>query len=169
MDYFGRVMELFVTVVLLFMVPLNYMSARNELLCQNYVTTETTYFVDSVRNIGFVNKQMYETFVKKLAKTNVPYEVKMVHYKVKLTESEEADESEGIFLPYYHGIYHEDIMTEILASEAYYFYKGDFFSVSVEKKGFTWGDRLESFLIGRNLTNEELQVVYGGSIRDECE
>ena len=110
MDYFGRVMEILVTVILLFIVPLNYMSARNELLCQNYVTTETTYFVDSVRNVGFINRQMYETFVKKLAITNIPYEVSMTHYKEKLIQTEETDEfaeAESSLLPYYYGIYHE--------------------------------------------------------------
>ena len=146
MDYFGKFMELLVTVVLLFIVPLNYMSARNELLCQNYVAAETAYFVDSVRNVGFVNQQMYEMFVKKLARTNIPYEVKMVHYKED------------------YGVYHEDIMAEVLISEVYYLDRGDFFSVSVKKNGFTWGDRLESFLIGRNQTSAELQTVYGGSI-----
>ena len=58
----------------------------------------------------------------------------------------------------------ESIMSEVLTSEVYYFDKGDFFSVSVKKRGFTWGDRLENFLIGRNQTSAELQVVYGGSI-----
>lgn len=150
MDYFGRVMEILVTVILLFIVPLNYMSARNELLCQNYVTTETTYFVDSVRNAGFVNKQMYETFIKRLSVTKIPYEVKMTHYKESFS--------------CYYGVYHEDIMNEVLVSEVYYMGKGDFFSVSVKKKGVTWGDRLENFLIGRNQTSAELQVVYGGGI-----
>lgn len=150
MDYFGRVMEILVTVILLFIVPLNYMSARNELLCQNYVTTETTYFVDSVRNAGFVNKQMYETFIKRLSVTKIPYEVKMTHYKESFS--------------CYYGVYHEDIMNEVSVSEVYYMGKGDFFSVSVKKKGVTWGDRLENFLIGRNQTSAELQVVYGGGI-----
>lgn len=143
-------MEILVTVILLFIVPLNYMSARNELLCQNYVTTETTYFVDSVRNAGFVNKQMYETFIKRLSVTKIPYEVKMTHYKESFS--------------CYYGVYHEDIMNEVLVSEVYYMGKGDFFSVSVKKKGVTWGDRLENFLIGRNQTSAELQVVYGGGI-----
>ena len=167
MDYFGRVVEILVTIILLFIVPLNYMSARNELLCQNYVTTETTYFVDSVRNVGFVNKQMYETFVKRLSVTKIPYEVKMTHYKEMMTEAEESDEfleAEGDFFSCYYGVYHEDIMNEVLVSEVYYMDKGDFFSVSVKKKGVTWGDRLENFLIGRNQTSAELQVVYGGGI-----
>ncbi len=167
MDYFGRVMELFVTVILLFLVPLNYMSAKNEMLCQTYVTTETAYFVDSVRNIGFVDRQMYETFVKKLTVTNVPYEIEMSHYKTRLHETEESIGTEKIYTSYYQGMYHEEIMGAILDSDSYCFNRGDFFSVSVKKKGLTWGDRLESFLTGRSQGKEEMQVVYGGSIRDE--
>ncbi len=171
MDYFGRVMELWVTVILLFLVPLCYMSARNEMLCQTYVTTETTYFVDSVRNIGFVDKQMYETFIKKLAVTHIPYEIKMSHYKAKLKGMEEqlenAPEEEMMYMSYYEGVYHSDILEEILESERYYFHKGDFFSVSVQKQGRTWGDRLWDCLIGVGQEMKEIQVVYGGSIRDE--
>ena len=165
MDYFGRVIELFVTVILLFIVPLNYMAAKSELLCQSYVTTETTYFVDSVRNIGFLDEQMYETFVRKLSVTNIPYEIKMSHYREKTVGEEEGDVTELQYLPYYEGIYHEDILNEILESKTYFFNKGDFFSVSVQKKGTTWGDRLEKFLIGRSVENSEIQVVYGGGIR----
>ena len=168
MDYFGRVAELFITVILLFIVPVSYMSARNELLCQTYVETETVYFVDSVRNIGFVDKQMYETFIRKLSVTNVPYEISMSHYKNKVGNlvSEEATEKEAYY-SYYQGIYHDDMMSEILEENYYYFNKGDFFSVVVRKKGVTWGDYLEYFLTGRNQNKAEIQVVYGGSIRDE--
>ena len=167
MDYFGRVAELFVTVILLFFVPLSYMSAKSEMLCQTYVTTETTYFVDSVRNIGFLDKQMYETFVKKLAVTNIPYEIKMSHYKAKILGTEEEGESELTYLPYYQGVYQEEILNEILESEGYFFNRGDFFSVSVQKKGMTWGDRLDAFLLGRSFESSKMQIVYGGGIRDE--
>ncbi len=168
MDYLGRVAEILVTVILLFLVPLSYMSAKNEMLCQTYVTTETTYFVDSVRNIGFLDQQMYETFVKKLAVTNVPYEIRLSHYKAKLKE-QELEQSEVTYSPYYQGIYHEEMLDSILNTEQYFFNKGDFFSVSVRKTGMTWGDYLESFLTGRNQSESEVQVVYGGSIRDESD
>lgn len=169
MDYLGRIAELLVTVVLLFFVPLSYLSAKNEMLCQTYVTTETNYFVDSVRNIGFVDKQMYETFVKKLSMTHMPYEIRMSHYKYRLKDKSgmEAQQEDTIYLPYYQGVYHEELLQCILDEELYFFQKGDFFSVSVEKTGLTWGDKLESFLTGRNRQEPEIQVVYGGCIRDE--
>lgn len=172
MDYFGRVAEILVTVILLFIVPLSYVSAKNEMLCQTYVTTETTYFVDSVRNTGFLNQQMYETYVKKLAVTGIPYEIEMSHYKAKIREQEmhslqQNEEEEVWYFPYYEGIYHEEMLNDLLESEQYFFNKGDFFSVSVQKKGMTWGDRLEQFLTERNQNESEIQVVYGGSIRDE--
>ena len=168
MDYFGRVAEILVTAVLLFIVPLNYMSARNELLCQTYIETETVYFVDSVRNIGFIDKQMYETFIRKLSVTKIPYEISMSHYKNKVgNQISEQEGKEDVYYSYYQGIYHEDMMNQILEENYYYFNKGDFFSVVVRKNGLTWGDYLENFLTGRNQNTSEIQVVYGGSIRDE--
>lgn len=169
MDYLGRMAEIFVTIVLLFFVPLSYIAVRNDFLCQTYVTTETTYFVNSVRNIGFVNKQMYEEFLKKLAVTGIPYEVNMTHYKNKLKEQKivEDEGEEIVYLPYYEGVFHEDMLNHLLEAETYIFQKGDFFSVLIKKKGTTWSDRIKSFLTGRNQQQEEVQVIYGGAIRDE--
>ena len=172
MDCLGRIAEILVTVVLLFIVPLSYTAAKEEMLCQTYVTTETAYFVDSVRNTGFLSKQMYETYVKKLAVTNVPYKIQMSHYKKKMVEEEKVEaeqqtEEKTSYLPFYQGIYHEDLLSSLLDTEQYFFQQGDFFSVVVQKQGLTWGDRLESFLTGRNLDKEQIQVVYGGAVRDE--
>ena len=172
MDYFGRVAEILVTVILLFFVPLSYMAAKSDFLCQTYVTTETTYFVDAVRNIGFVDKQMYEEFVKKLAVTQIPYEISMSHYKDTIKEQEikiaiEEEQEEVSYIQYYEGIYHKDILQSLLETEQYLFQQGDFFSVLVKKKGLTWSDRLENFLTGRNQQKEEIQVIYGGAVRDE--
>ena len=143
------------------------MSAQSELLCQTYVTTETNYFVDSVRNIGFLNKEMYEEFVKKLAVTKMPYEITMSHYKSKMYPQEIELEQISSYSTHYQAVYHEDILETILETERYSFGRGDFFSVSIEKKGETWNDRIQNFLLGRNFKGQELQVIYGGAIRDE--
>ena len=167
MDYLGRMAEILVTIVLLFFVPLTYVAVRNDFLCQTYVTTETTYFVNSIRNIGFINKQMYEEFVKKLTITGIPYEISMTHYKNKIKEQVIVEGEEITYLPFYEGVFHEDVLHNLLKEEIYFFQKGDFFSVLIKKKGITWSDRIENFLIGRNQQQEEVQVIYGGAIRDE--
>ena len=167
MDYLGRMVEILVTVVLLFFVPLTYVAVRNDFLSQTYITTETTYFVNSIRNIGFINKQMYEEFVKKLAITGIPYEISMTHYKNKIKEQPIVEGEEVMYLPFYEGVFHEDVLHDLLEKEIYFFQKGDFFSVLIKKKGITWSDRIENFLTGRNQQQEEVQVIYGGAIRDE--
>ena len=167
MDYLGRMAEILVTIVLLFFVPLTYVAVRNDFLSQTYVTTETTYFVNSIRNIGFINKQMYEEFVKKLAITGIPYEISMTHYKNKIKEQPIVEGEEVMYLPFYEGVFHEDVLQDLLEKEIYFFQKGDFFSVLIKKKGITWSDRIENFLTGRNQQQEEVQVIYGGAIRDE--
>ena len=167
MDYLGRMAEILVTVVLLFFVPLTYVAVRNDFLSQTYITTETTYFVNSIRNIGFINKQMYEEFVKKLAITGIPYEISMTHYKNKIKEQSIVEGEEVMYLPFYEGVFHEDVLQDLLEKEIYFFQKGDFFSVLIKKKGITWSDRIENFLTGRNQQQEEVQVIYGGAIRDE--
>lgn len=162
-DAFGRVVEIIITVILLFLVPVSYMASKQDSITQTYVTTECAYLVDSVRNTGFLSRQMYESFLKKLDQTGQAYEIELNHYKriVDITEEE--------YLQYYHGIYKEDILTELSGSEKerYELNKGDFFSIRVANKNKTLAARLQGMFYGRLFGEKQIQVVYGGAVRDE--
>ncbi len=163
MDSFGRMIEIIITVILLFLVPIQYMAIRQDSICQSYVTTETAYFVDSVRNTGFVTKGMYQTFLRKLSGTSQVYEVELNHYRrvIDLTDENYSE--------YYQGIYTQDIIEgmEELGREGYLFGRGDFFSVKVVNVNKTLGTRMQELFTGRAFPGGEICVVYGGAIRDE--
>lgn len=147
----------------MFLVPVSYMASKQDSITQTYVTTETAYLVDSVRNTGFLSKQMYESFLKKLDGTGQAYEIQLNHYKktVDITQEE--------YLQYYHGIYKEDILAQLFNQEKgrYLFHKGDFFSVKIVNKNKTMAARLQGIFYGSLFSKNQIQVVYGGAIRDE--
>lgn len=164
MDSFGRMLEILITVVLIFLIPIQYFAIKQDMISQTYVTTQTSYLVDSVRNLGYLNKEMYETYLRKLQATNNVYEIKMTHYQF-VYEAEEEDYSK-----HYYCTYENDILDQIYdenSKERYDFHQGDYLMLKVQNKNKTYGTFMVHQLMGVNLSLEQIQVVYGGVIRDE--
>lgn len=167
MDAFGRIVEIIVTAVLLFLVPLNYMAQKQDIISQSYVMSETAYLVDSVRNLGYLSKSMYETYLGKLRETNHVYRVELNHY------SKRADREEGTenYRYHYYGIYTEDILDSLYSEEnhsaLYRFSQGDFFQMSVKNQDKTLASKIGEAILGQSISGPQIAAVYGGGIRDE--
>lgn len=164
MHGFEKMVELMVTIVLLFLVPLQYAGAKEDILNRSYVMTETAYLVDCVRTTGKLTRQMYEEYEKKLGITRQVYEIEMVHYKKLLNETEEG------YQTYFQGVYTEDIK-EQLFSEAgsYELLAGDFFRVQVNRYSSSMAERFSLFLgtrKGRKSTG--IEAIYGGRVYNEA-
>lgn len=179
MESFGRIVEIIVTVILLFLVPIQYTAAKQDMVCQTYVSSETAYLVDSVRNLGYLSKNMYETFLKKLRESNHIYKIELTHYQKRsdIQNSQEAAlalEEDLNHSVNYYGIYTEDILNELYQasqggqSGSYYFRQGDYFSVKVMNLDKTLWAKIKEMLYGRSFHDNEIMAVYGGGIRDEA-
>ncbi|MFW5629485.1 MAG: hypothetical protein ACOCNB_01680 [Acetivibrio ethanolgignens] len=103
MHGFEKMVEMIVTIVLLFLVPIQYAGAKADILNRSYVMTETAYLVDSVRTTGKLTRQMYEEYEKKLGITRQVYEIELVHYKKLLNETKEG------YQTYLHVVFTADI------------------------------------------------------------
>jgi hypothetical protein len=167
-------MELLVTVVLLFLVPLNYMAIKQDMICQTYITTEVSYLVDSVRNLGYVTDQMYTTFLRKLEATNQVYDVELIHYKRVIDPIIEEDAVVWNECNYYC-TYTEDILNQLYMENnmddsvnCYRLNQGDYFTMKVSNKNKTFAVRLQEFFLNRSISAKQIMVVYGGAIRDEA-
>lgn len=171
MDSFSKIVEIMVTVILLFILPLNYMAIKQDNICQTYVTTETSYLVDSVRNLGYMTEGMYSTFLRKLDETNQIYDITLTHYKqvvYLLPEEEEKKESE--FENYYISAGTVDILDYLYEEETerYEFQQGDYFIMEIKNRNKTYAGKIREMLLQRSLSGKEILVVYGGMIRDEA-
>lgn len=158
MDSFGRIIEILVTVVLLFLVPVYYVSLRQDAVCQSQVRTETSYFVDSVRNQGYLTRNMYELFLKELDNTGLVYHVELTYYKkVKVLNDE------GEYEIHYEAAYTD----ELLGQEKIQFQKGGFFKAEVENISKPLSAKIAEMLLSVDISERQIYAVYGGAVRDE--
>lgn len=168
MNAFGRIMEIIVTVVLLFLIPFQYMQTRKAMLVESYIATETTYFVDSMRNLGYVTKNMYETYQKKLSETGNAFDVAIEYYKlVKVYDEQKSMEKyEDTYANEFQQLGKEEILEELYEGDgSYEMHQGDYIKVVVKDLSGNRTSRMLSALLGMWTTFPGTE--YGGMIRDE--
>lgn len=161
MKSFSFLCEILVTVILLFLVPVFYLQFQEDLLLQSEVEYQTVYFTDSIRNVGFVSRNMYEQFLERLRTTNHLYDVEMTVYE-KYINSETP-------YGYWSGTYTDCVMEELYGSKGRFeMHQGNFISVSVHRRDKNAWERLLGSLGILNQENISIPFRYGGMIRDEC-
>ncbi|MBR3772744.1 MAG: hypothetical protein IKL07_10805 [Clostridium sp.] len=161
MKSFSFICEILVTVTLLFLVPVFYFQYQEELLLEGEVEYQTIYFTDSVRNVGFVSRNMYEQFLECLSRTRHVYDVEITVYEKNINTSS----SYGYWL----GTYTDRVMEEIYGpEERFSMHQGNFVSVVVNRKDRNMLERVMGKLgiLGQGDIN--IPFRYGGMIRDEC-
>ncbi len=152
-DIFGRVVAIFLTVVMFFGIPLVYSRERAKNACQMYILSEVTHFVDSVCNLGFADKEMIREFYDDLAKTGKLMDISM------LSETDEyvRDPDTGNYRTV--RTWHDT--EDITGTSSYIFDRGDYFKVTV-----TVEDDFYFTGLGKDPT---LSVSYGGTVKYEDE
>lgn len=151
-DIFGRVITVFLAAAVFFGMPLLYMHERSKTACQIYILSEVTHFVDSVCNLGYVDRYQTAEFYDALSKTGRVCRVKLLRETLEYARDEER--GEYVFVPVY---YDED---SILEPERYDLFRGDFFKVTVtaEAGGFYFPF----------LSDNSVSVAYQGTVRYEA-
>ena len=164
MESFGRVVEIFITVVLIFIMPVQYFAIKQDMISQTYLTTETSYLVDSVRNLGYLNKEMYETYLRKINTTGNVYDVEMIHYEY-VFEANGEDYAKHCYCTYQEEIL--NLVYDETKELGYRFHQGDYFVIKINNKNRTYSSFIQELLMGIHPPTEQIRVVYGGAIRDE--
>lgn len=155
-DIFGKVCSIFLAVIILFGMPLVYMDERAKTAEQMYLLTEATHFVDSVCNTGSISGQMLRTFYASLARDAAVYEVTFVHEQPEYVYDETA---EGyVRCETYHD--EEDIRMQVEQGHDYFFSRGDFLLVTIEKKA--------GFMLLPGINDRTVSIRYGGTVKYEA-
>lgn len=157
-DSFGKIAEILVTVILLFLIPVYYLSLRQDSICQSQIRTQTAYFVDSVRNQGYLTRNMYDLFLKELNNTGQVYQVLLTYYKKIETLNEKGE---------YETHYECSYTDELLSKEQVEFQKGGFFKVEVENISKPLSAKITDMVLAVDISKKQIYTVYGGAIRDE--
>lgn len=71
-------------VLLIVILPLFSILDRQDSMSYNVVLTQTTKFVDNIRNNGFIDKESYNNYILALASTSNTYKVEMEIYRKRL-------------------------------------------------------------------------------------
>lgn len=145
------------------------MAQKQDAITLIYVTNETSKFVDSIKNTGFLSRTMYMDYINKIDNTNNLYNIEITHSH-KIVEPI-YDETTGIFLDdfdtYYINTYQDEIFDAFDQGEDYYFSHGDYISVTVVNRTKTLATKLMELLYHIDIQEEQILVTYGGMIRDE--
>lgn len=155
-DIFGKICSIFLAVIILFGMPLVYMSERAKTAEQMELLTEATHFVDSVCNTGSISGQMLRAFYASLARESAVYEVTFLHEQPEYVYDEKDERY--MRCETYHD--EEDIRKQVEQGEDYFFCRGDFFIITIEKRaGFTLLPGIRDRTVG---------IRYGGTVKYEA-
>ncbi len=174
----SKVFALIIAVLLLYIFPVENMLTRQDDIAGVFVLNETTEFVDSVRNLGYITPVMFRQFSQVLATTGNRYTIAMEHRHVNMqpvyTDPDDITSFQHDFSSHYHTIYTDEIMKTLFPevnppSEDTYYYlsKGDLFTVKVVNENKTIATRVQELLLMTDLPVRKIIVNYGGMVRDE--
>ncbi|MDD6208427.1 MAG: hypothetical protein PUB10_07920 [Clostridiales bacterium] len=165
---FGKIMEIFLFAILVFLMPLQYEAQKQDGIIQNYVLQETAYLVDSAANLGYLNRNMVEIYEKKLFRTGYSYDIVFTVHKQKILLSDDTEESTVTQREDYEYVDNYVIWEALYGENGEFKMKqGDFLSIQVSSRGKTYYEQIRSFFLMRSMKNSGIFVQYGGMIKDE--
>lgn len=176
-DNLSIVITMLVFVVLIVIFPLYNYFERQDDMSYNLALKETTAFVDEVLNSGYVDQQMYDDFVDKLAATGNIYDIQLEgHEKVKVKE----DEDGNTYNEQYLISYNDDIFSSIdsnnsvnmsnitkknIINGAYFLNEGDQFYVKLKNANTTMAGAIFNTIVPTS-KKDRIVVNYGGIVKN---
>lgn len=169
MDSFSKIISIFLAVILMFLSPLLYMAQKQDTMSQLFVSSETTGFIDNIKNSGYVSKSMYEDFIKKIDKTGNLYQIEFTHCHRRVEPLVEVNTNDILhdFSVYYYNTYEAEIFDAFDRDQDYYFNRGDYISIRVYNRNKTIATAIIEGILSKDVEDIQIAVTYGGMIRDE--
>lgn len=156
-DSLAIIFALIISIIIMFLFPLMDTWDLQDNL--SYATTYATVvdFVDTVRNTGKLNLDVYNAFETKLGATGNTFDVTLEHRKSVLYEDD------GKIVQGYLNVYTNEIMDKLETNEEYALNKYDYFYVTVKNTNKTQATVIRSFLMGDQETFK-IGTAYGGVV-----
>ena len=172
----SKIVAIIIAAILLFVFPVLNMFETQDDISRNLVYNETTKFVDSARNLGYITPKMYNDFTMKIAASGNDYKISMTHMHLMvypvytdvtdlLSFQDKASEN-------YENFYNNEILNKLFpqiltGDEIYRFSSGDYFVVETFNKNKTMATKVREFLLNVDLPDKNIIVNYGGMIKNE--
>lgn len=178
-DTLSKIVALVISVFLLFIFPVENLLARQDDITRIIVLNETTEFVDSVRNLGYITPLMYIQFRESLSATGNVYDITMehIHFSIDPVYTDPVD-----MTSFQHDYkinrritYTEEILERLFPGDSmaennncrYHLSAGDIFRVKVVNLNKTPSAKVQQMLLMAELPAGRIIVSYGGMVRDE--
>lgn len=170
----SKFIAVLLVVILLFVFPVLNMFENQDYISRTIVLNEVTYFVDSVRNLGYITPRMYDDLLRKLQATGNRYTIKLTHEHLVVQpvylDVTDVSTFEETAKNTYQNSYSKDILQVIYSEEEdpfYYLSSGDYFIMKVYNENETIATRLKSIVLGSQLPEKNIVVNYGGMVKNE--
>lgn len=165
-------MIIFVMLIVLF--PVYNFFERQDDMSYNLVLKETTKFVETVANNGYLDDETYTSYIYALAATNNLYDIKLEAHKQYITKDPDGS---NLFVTQYKVEYTDDILSVVgedinsptltekkIKNNIYTFEEGDSFYVKIENSNTTMAGALFDSIISTSST-KRISVNYGAKIK----
>ena len=166
---------------LIVIMPLYSILDRQDSMSYNVVLTQTTKFVDDIRNNGFITKDAYYDYISSLASTSNTYKITIEAYKRTLIRDTDEDGKiiKDSFVEEVE-LYNTQDILEVLEADrvdkeansigrnnTYLFNENDEIYVRVYNTNITSGSIIYNMLTnGRAQTDKVINVSYGGVVNN---
>lgn len=158
---FSRIIAIFTAMIMLFIVPMIINMQRQENLIQMSVMQDTVQFVDSVRNMGVLTKEMYERYENKIRRVQGGLEIYMVHTAESISiGSQEVERVETLKTE-------NEIISLLESNGTYDLQMGDYFRVEIKKKAAGYERIIYGGAYPVDDNSTTVYAYYGGSVRYE--
>ncbi|WP_461613209.1 hypothetical protein [Clostridium sp. Marseille-QA1073] len=166
----SKVVSIIIAVILMVMITYNMFWIIDRMV-YNQVNVINNRFQKEVRTRGYIDREMYDNFMRELTNTGRIYDVEMLHRNIKYYPLSEDLKEYTIEKPYsieYFKHNENEILNEIYNKDKRYLMRiGDDFTVTVRDQG-TRGSRVLWNVIGGTKENNTLIFsTYGGMVENE--
>ena len=182
-DAFSLVLAVIFLVILIIILPLYNFFERQDDMSYNIVLKSVTMFVDEVSENGYIDQNMYNRFIERLATTGNTYDIEIeaqkraiaTNYDFELDESYEPNET---YIEQYKSYYNKDIFNDgttqtsnivqrdnSLVNGVFFFDVGDKINVRVKNTNITMSSALLGMLT-QDLSREKINIFYGSTIKN---
>jgi hypothetical protein len=79
MDSYEHIADMIIGIIIIFLIPMQYFGQKQDALIRTMISSETKILVNEIRSKGYLTKDMYDSYLEELSKTDLLYDIAIEH------------------------------------------------------------------------------------------